>query len=147
MLGTTLRMNTAQSLYRSLCFRTVRFIHDNDVSDFHQTCLERLDIIPHTGRLNQHNRMGNRGYLNLSLTRPHRLNDDHRITHSVQYTDHIACRKSHASEVSPRCRTSNENARVSDQIAHPQAITQQSASGKRAGGINSKNRQPDISAS
>ncbi len=80
--------------------------------------------------------------LDLGLTCPHRLNQNHGHAQGIQHGDDVTGGPCHPAGVASRGHTADEDPRIVDQIVHPEAIAQQCAPRVGAGRIYGDDRHP-----
>ena len=117
---------------RSLRARTVALVDDHDVRDLEEARLDRLDLVPHLGRLEDDGRVGRGRDLDLALAGSDRL-EEHEIE-PARVHHRCGGRRcgGEPASVAPRGHRSDEHVSVGGIPLHPDAVAEQRTTGDRA---------------
>ena len=133
------RMSELQhAAQRPLCSfspREVCLINDQNVGDLQDASLDRLDIVSQTGSFDHQSRMRQPGYIHLRLPRSNGFDQDNFISSRIQNLDHTGSGARQPAQRAARGHRSDENASITRQIAHANAVSEQGASSKWTGRI------------
>jgi hypothetical protein len=119
-------------------------VDNEDISDLHDSGLDRLHCIPHPGNHHNNNRMGMVDDIHFLLAGSHGLNDDDILTHGIENMNGISNGIRQSSKSAACGKTPHKNARILGVTLHSDAIAQNCAACKGACRINSKNAHRPI---
>ena len=114
----------------------VSLVDHQDISHLQDAGFNGLDVVPHTGDGHHQGGVGGGGDLHFVLSHPHGLHQDIVLAHGVQDGDHRPGRGGEAAEMPPGGQGADEDALIQGVALHPDAVSQDSAAGKGAGGVN-----------
>ena len=128
-----------------MAFRTVkvRFVHQNEVRQFEQTCFLRLHRVATGGAFHEHDAVGHRGTAHLGLTRTHRFDDDQGPAAAVEDLHEVTQHGRDAAAGAARCDRADVDAPGKGLVVgrrQSDAVPKQGAAGQRRRRVNGEQR-------
>ena len=122
----------------------VRLVDDEDVGDFHDAGLERLDLVAGAGHQHDDGDIGGADDVNLVLPDADRFDDDDLLPRRIEHQRRVAGRARESAEMPAGRHAADEHAVIAGMGAHAYAIAKHGTAGERAGGIdgNHAHRHP-----
>jgi hypothetical protein len=111
--------------------RLVALIDHDEIGHLEQAGLDGLDLVAHLGRLEHDGRVGRRRHLDLALAGPDRLDQDEVEPGRVQHGGRRSGRRGEAAGMAPGRHRPDEDVTVVGIRLHPDAVTEERATGDR----------------
>ncbi len=107
-------------------------VHHENVGDFHDARLRRLDIVALAGRESENNRLGHVHDLDFGLTDPHRFDEDDVPAHHVEDLDGLTARPREAAQVAARGHAPDKNIGIGEVPPEANPVAEDGSARERA---------------
>ena len=108
----------------------IRFVHQEDVRNLHDSGLHDLHVVSHAGDQDQADRVGDLDDVDLRLADPHRLDEDDVLAAGVQNQSRLMGCPADSPQGAPGAHAADEHVRVQGVVLHAQPISQDGPPGK-----------------
>ncbi len=125
----------------------VGFVDGEEIRDLRDAGLDHLDPVPRSRCGDHHHRVGDLTDLQLRLTHPYRLHDDHFPAQGAQEAHRAAGGQGDAAQMAPRSHAANEHTAVQGVPLHADPIAQDGTAGEGTVGVDGEDGDPALLAS
>src|SRR5688500_14205937 len=127
-----------------LCLMVIRFVDAEDVRYLHDPGLERLHRVPRTRLQAKHHRVRSRGDLDLSLTNPDRLVEDHVVAARFHRDGGESRASGEPTQVSAATHRADEHSGGEEVVREPYAVAEDGTLRKRARRVDRYHPDPPV---
>ena len=129
------RKHSVNLLFEAIGALAIRFVEDEDVSDFHQAGFHILNVVAETGYENDDHAIGEANDVNFILANADGFDEDLMLACGVEKQRDFGGGASEAPKKSTSGHGANENAGVTSVALHADTIAEDCAAGVGTGGI------------
>jgi len=127
--------HSLQGANRILGLRAVGLVDDEDVGDLQDAGLDRLHIVPQSGRLHDQGGLRLMGDIHFALARADRLDENGVEAGGIQRADGVGGGAGQPAQTATGGHAADEDAGIASQVAHADAVAQDRAAGEGAGRV------------
>src|SRR6266853_2269162 len=129
------RKHSVNWLFEAIGALAIRFVENEDVSDFHQAGFHILNVVAETGYQNDDHAIGEADDVNFILANADGFDEDLMLARGVEKQRDFGGGASEAAKKSARSHGANENAGVTGVALHADTIAEDCSAGVGTGGI------------